>query len=335
MPKPRKQLVSLEATPYYHCVSRCVRRAFLCGTDSEGRSFEHRRGWIEKLILDQAQVFCIDIAAYAVMSNHFHVVLHVSQQRARGLTDLEVVQRWHQLYQGVLLSQKFERGEVLSESQQAMLDERIDEWRERLMSISWFMRRLNETVARLANEEDQCTGHFWEGRFKSQALLDEKALAACMAYVDLNPLRAAMTKTPEESAHTSVKKRAEKAKEAHSPNHPQQQAYGLQPFSGNPRKDMPEGIQMRLTDYLDLVDWTGRQIRENKRGSISEAEPAIMDRLGIDAEHWLYITQNFESEFKGIVGAAHEVKSKITKFWDGQRERRRAAGIAACKLRLS
>ena len=75
---------------------------------------------------------------------------------------------------------------------------------------------------------------------------------------------------------------------------------------------------MRLTDYLDLVDWTGRQIRENKRGSISEAEPAIMNRLGIDAEHWLYITQNFESEFKGIVGAAHEVKSKITKFWDGQ-----------------
>lgn len=81
--------------------------------------------------------------------------------------------------------------------------------------------------------------------------------------------------------------------------------------------------------------WTGRQIRANKRGSISESEPAIMDRLGVDAEHWLYITQNFESEFKGIVGAAHEVKSKITKFWDGQRERRRAPGIAACKLRLS
>ena len=335
MPKPRKQLVSLEATPYYHCVSRCVRRAFLCGTDSEGRSFEHRRGWIENLILDQARVFCIDIAAYAVMSNHFHVVLHVSQQRARSLSGLEVVQRWHQLYAGTLLSKKFERGEELSESQHAMLDERIAEWRDRLMSISWFMRRLNETVARLANEEDQCTGHFWEGRFKSQALLDEKALAACMAYVDLNPLRAAMAKTPEVSDHTSVKKRAEKAKEAHSPNHPQQQAYGLLPFAGNPRQDMPEGIQMRLTDYLNLVDWTGRQIRENKRGSISEAEPAIMDRLGIDAEHWLYITQNFESEFKGIVGAANEVKSKISKFWDGQRERRRMAGIAACKLRLS
>ena len=254
MPKPRKQLVSLEATPYYHCVSRCVRRAFLCGSDNQGRSFEHRRGWIEKLILDQAQIYCIDIAAYAVMSNHFHVILHINQARARSLTNLEVVQRWHQLYAGTLLSQKYERGKELSESQQAILDERIEEWRDRLMSISWFMRRLNETVARLANEEDQCSGHFWEGRFKSQALLDEKALAACMAYVDLNPVRAAMAKTPEASGYTSVKKRVEKAKEARTPNHPKQQAYGLMPFAGNPRQDMPEGIQMRLTDYLDLVE---------------------------------------------------------------------------------
>jgi hypothetical protein len=81
--------------------------------------------------------------------------------------------------------------------------------------------------------------------------------------------------------------------------------------------------------------WTGRQIRENKRGAISECEPEIMNRLGIGAENWLYITQNFESEFKSIVGAFDEVKSKISLFWDDQRERRRTAGIQACKLRLS
>ncbi|AHK15774.1 transposase [Thalassolituus oleivorans] len=335
MPKPRKELISLEATPYYHCVSRCVRRAFLCGTDNEGRSFEHRRGWIEHLLLEQAKVYCIDIAAYAVMSNHFHAVLHINQAKSKALTDIEVVQRWHQLYKGTLVSQQFERGEELREDQWILLRRNIEEWRSRLMSISWFMRRLNETIARLANDEDDCTGHFWEGRFKSQALLDEKALAACMAYVDLNPVRAAMAKTPEESKHTSVKKRAEKAKEAYSPNHPQQQVSELLNFAGNPKQDMPEGIPMRLTDYLELVDWTGRQIRKNKRGSISECEPAIMQRLGIDAEHWLHITQNFESEFKGIVGAVNEVKSKISYFWDKQKERRRTAGIQACKLRLS
>jgi REP element-mobilizing transposase RayT len=335
MPKPRKELISLEATPYYHCVSRCVRKAFLCGTDENGRDFEHRRDWIEQLLIDQAKIFCIDIAAYAVMSNHFHIVLHVNQSKARELTDLEVVQRSHQLYKGNLLTQKFERSDELSEAQLAILDDMIKLWRDRLMSISWYMRRLNETVARLANDEDNCTGHFWEGRFKSQALLDEKALAACMAYVDLNPVRAKMAKTPEDSAHTSIQKRAKKAKAAYSPNHPQQQAPELLNFAGNPKQDMPDGIPMRLTDYLDLVDWTGRQIKENKRGAISGSEPAIMDRLGINAEHWLYITQNFESEFKDIVGAVDEVKSKISLFWDDQRERRRTAGIQACKLRLS
>jgi REP element-mobilizing transposase RayT len=335
MPKPRKELISLEATPYYHCVSRCVRKAFLCGTDENGRDFEHRRDWIEQLLIDQAKIFCIDIAAYAVMSNHFHIVLHVNQSKARELTDLEVVQRWHQLYKGNLLTQKFERSDELSEAQLAILDDMIKLWRDRLMSISWYMRRLNETVARLANDEDNCTGHFWEGRFKSQALLDEKALAACMANVDLNPVRAKMAKTPEDSAHTSIQKRAKKAKAAYSPNHPQQQAPELLNFAGNPKQDMPDGIPMRLTDYLDLVDWTGRQIKENKRGAISGSEPAIMDRLGINAEHWLYITQNFESEFKDIVGAVDEVKSKISLFWDDQRERRRTAGIQACKLRLS
>ena len=335
MPKPRKELISLEATPYYHCVSRCVRKAFLCGTDENGRDFEHRRDWIEQLLIDHAKFFCIDIAAYAVMSNHFHIVLHVNQSKARELTDLEVVQRWHQLYKGNLLTQKFERSDELSEAQLAILNDMIKLWRDRLMSISWYMRRLNETVARLANDEDNCTGHFWEGRFKSQALLDEKALAACMTYVDLNPVRAKMAKTPEDSAHTSIQKRAKKAKAAYSPNHPQQQVPELLNFAGNPKQDMPDGIPMRLTDYLDLVDWTGRQIKENKRGAISGSEPAIMDRLGIDAGHWLYITQNFESEFKDIVGAVDEVKSKISLFWDDQRERRRTAGIQACKLRLS
>ncbi|MDO6462175.1 transposase [Granulosicoccaceae sp. 1_MG-2023] len=335
MPKPRKELVSLDATPYYHCTSRCVRRSFLCGVDRDGRSYEHRRAWIESLLLKQAQAFSIEIAAYAIMSNHFHVVLYVDQAAAKSLTDADVVRRWHSLYQGSPLSRRFANGEALSAGERFYLDKSIRDWRSRLISISWFMRRLNETVARLANDEDGCTGHFWEGRFKSQALLDEKALAACMAYVDLNPIRAGLARTPETSDYTSVKKRAAQARRARLPNHPQQQVRHLLPFAGNPQEPMPHGIPMPLTDYLDLLDWTGRQLRQDKRGSINCDEPPILDRIGIAPGDWLHLTQHFETEFTGLVGAVTSLRSKIKHFWRERHENRRISGLRACSLRFT
>ena len=108
MPKPRKEQVSLEATPYYHCVSRCVRKAFLCGVDiNTNESYEHRRAWLENELLNQAQVFAVDIAAYAIMSNHYHVVLHINQNQAKSWGMDEVIQRWHTLYKGNVLSQRY------------------------------------------------------------------------------------------------------------------------------------------------------------------------------------------------------------------------------------
>ena len=191
MPKPRRTQVSLDATPYYHCVSRCVRRAFLCGTDSvSSQSFEHRRQWIEDKLYDLTRVFALDLCAYAVMSNHYHVVLYVDIAEAESWSPDEVITRWHQVFNGTLFSQRHMRGEALNKVELKVLDKDIAIWRQRLMDISWFMRVLNEAIARQANAEDNCTGRFWEGRFKSQALLDEAALAACLAYVDLNPIRA-------------------------------------------------------------------------------------------------------------------------------------------------
>jgi hypothetical protein len=79
--------------------------------------------------------------------------------------------------------------------------------RERLSTLSWFMRRLNEDLARRANTEDVCKGHFWEGRLKSQALLDEAAILTYMSYVDLNPVRVGMAECPENSDLTSIQQR--------------------------------------------------------------------------------------------------------------------------------
>ena len=211
MPRARKTLVSLDTTPYYHCTSRCVGRAFLCGEDQQsGRNYEHRRQWIEDRLLMLASIHAIDIAAYAIMSNHYHVVLYVDQQRGLDWSDADVIERWHRLFRGSELSRRFCRGETLDRAEQRALAEQATAWRERLVSISWFMRCLNEPIARNANREDNVTGRFWEGRYSSQALLDEKALAACMVYVDLNPIRARLATTPETSKHTSVQRRIKK-----------------------------------------------------------------------------------------------------------------------------
>ncbi|MDB4837816.1 transposase, partial [Marinomonas sp.] len=176
-----------------------------------------------------------------------------------------------------------------------------DIYRERLADVSWFMRELNEPIARRANFEDKCTGHFWEGRFKSQALLDEAALMACMAYVDLNPLRSNMSDTPENSDFTSIKRRILSAKGKHQPK-------TLYPFVGNPRKDMPEGLPFKLTDYLELVDMTGRIIREDKRGSIDASLLPILQRLNISSENWLCIATEFEAKTRNIVGQEHSIE---------------------------
>ncbi|MCA6064327.1 transposase [Thalassolituus marinus] len=327
MPKPRKQQVSVEATPYYHCVSRCVRRAFLCGTDtSTGESYEHRRGWLENKLLELPHTFAIQIAAYAIMSNHYHVVLYVDSEASKLWSNNDVVERWHSIFKGNLLSQRFMRGDELNKADLARLQIYITEWRSRLTDISWFMRVLNESIAREANFEDDCTGRFWEGRFKSQALLDEAALAACMAYVDLNPVRAGMAKTPEASAHTSVKARAEKAKSTKAANHIYQQPKELLPFAGNPRQDMPQGIAMKLTDYLELVDATGRIIRDDKRGYIPENSAKILDRLGLDEDRWLSMTQNFENTFSTFAGNEGKLRSVCERM-----NYRRPPGLNRCR----
>ncbi|NRB24660.1 transposase [Shewanella sp.] len=303
MPRPRSTQISIEDTLFYHCCSRTVRQAFIAGVDDfTGKSYEHRRGWIETQILNLAGVFAIDVAAYAVMSNHLHLVLRIDIELANRWSDREVVGQWHQIFKGTELSQQFAQGEVIEAYQVSQLKHLIAQYRSRLSDISWFMRCLNEPIARMANKEDNCTGHFWEGRFKSQALLDETAVLACMAYVELNPIRAKMANTPETSDYTSLKIRVKAALKG-------QQPAKLLPFIGDERLNQSKGINFSLEDYLELVDATGRIIRDDKRGAIPSSASKLLTRLNISADNWIKLTSEFGKLFHGPVGTLQELTS--------------------------
>lgn len=320
MPTPRKALIAVEDTPYYHCVSRCVRRAFLCGTDhTTGMDYEYRRGEIEKRLLFLGSVFAIDICAYAIMSNHHHEVLCIDVERVKTWSDKEVVRRWHRIYQGNIISQRFENNEPLDAGQLLQLASDIGEWRTRLCSISWFMRALNEPIARQANKEDECTGKFFEARFKSQALLDEQALLSCMAYVDLNPIRACTADTPESSEYTSIKKRIESARIGKVPKQ-------LLRLQSNTKNQKNAAIPYENKDYIELVEWTGRLIHPSKRGLISSDNPPMLQRLKISQDEWLELCQNFEDNFSSWIGNQASLEKLSTR-----RDKRHTSGSRRCR----
>lgn len=324
MAKPRCNQICIESTPYYHIVSRCVRRAFLCGFDQlSGESFEHRRQWVTDRLKLLAEVYCIDVSAYAIMSNHYHLVLHIDQTTALKLTENQVIDRWKKIFKMPLLIQRKEQGEEITEAEQLAIDTIIRRWKNRLYDMSWFMRCLNEPLARMANSEDNCTGHFWEGRYKSQALLDEAALITCMSYVDLNPIRASMADTPEASDYTSIQSRIRAEKQQQKRCQP----IKLQEFIGNETSQQVQGIQFSLHDYLQLVDYTGRAILENKSGHISDKIPPILNRLGIDHNAWLESVTTFEARFNLAVGAIDKLQAMAT-----QLKQKWLKGCGAAKL---
>ena len=294
MPKPRYRQVSVEDTPYYHCISRCVRRAFLCGKDSvSGFSFKHRRQWIVDRIKLLSSVFAIDLCAYAIMSNHYHVVIRIEAKQVKEWSDEEVARRWMQIFTGPLLMHRYLDNADLTETELEGVAELLSTWRNRLCDLSWFMRCINEPIARMANAEDHCTGRFWEGRFKSQALLDARAVLACMAYVDLNPIRAAMAKTPEDSDYTSVQERI---------RFPKNEC--LAPLN----EQADDGLPFSLKDYLEFVDWSGRAVINKKRGSVQINNPPILHRLKMHSSPVLSYLSKSDLPSPGAIGPVGKLR---------------------------
>lgn len=306
MPQARYRLVDTQTTPYYHCISRCVRRAFLCGRDRfTGKNFDHRKQWILDRIEHLSSVFAIEVCAYAVMSNHFHLVLHVDAESSELWSFDEVIDRWLTLYKGPDVAHKYKAGEALIAFEQDALTSLVDTWRLRLADLSWYMRCLNERIARMANEEDSCTGRFWEGRFRSQALLDEAALVSCMAYVDLNPIRAGMSESLEGSEFTSIRERL-----AHyqSKAGAEDTKSWLKPLVQEKPIASAATLPIQDVSYFALVDWTGRAIRDDKRGAIPFHVQAILEKLGVNETNWVGNTQHFGSRFQRALGRAKQIR---------------------------
>lgn len=301
----RKTLVSLTDTPYYHVVARCVRRAWLWGVDEyAGRDYSHRKAWVIERLAQLTSVFTIEICAYAIMSNHYHLVVYIDQRRVKVLSKEEVIERWTQLFNAPPIVERWRNGTAVdAERQRAELI--IESWRARLSDLSWFMKCLNEHLARRANIEDNCDGRFWQGRFRSQALLDEAGLLTAMAYVDLNPVRAGIASTPENSEFTSIYERILKLKTSR-PAKEGITEVPLQSFQSQDAKGPT--IPYRLDDYLALVDWTGRAIRDDKRGYIDDRLPTIIHRLNIDADAWQLAMKPRGSVFGRAMGRLNHLR---------------------------
>ncbi len=211
MPRPpRNEVFQANEICIVHAILRCVRRVYLTGIDDlTGKDYEYRGEWIRAQIEKLASVFAIDVLSYAILANRLHVVIRNRPDVVKTWSNHEVALRWLQIFPGKRIDERLGDPTTSDVDSLAKDSERLAEIRERLSDISWFMRTLSEPIARWANCDEQCTGTFWEGRYKAQRIIDEAALLACCMYVDLNPIRAAMAESLSGSKFTSAYDRME------------------------------------------------------------------------------------------------------------------------------
>ena len=395
---PRQFVFEPQEVGVYHCINRCVRRSMLCGWDPfTQRSYEHRQVWLQHRLMFLASVMAIDIEGFCTMANHLHLIVRNRPDVAAQWSPEEIARKWLQLCP----PHKPGSREVAETPSQADLDAiinnpaRVEQLRMRLSNPSWLMRFLTESLARVANREDQTTGRFWEGRFKMQRLLDEWAVAACLVYVDLNPIRAGLTTRLTDSQHTSIFERLAgvmksfattltarqrrdyglEVNEEDAPTTPatesatdragpEESSTSTRPPEAHPVGNEPSGarpvssagakttvqrekvafesltqippelvteaarhaafagrgswlapleiteqalqrpvpgtrtsnlgcLNMTFHQYLELLEWTGRQVAKGKVGRIPAEQPSILQQLGVEGEGWLKLVASF------------------------------------------
>lgn len=299
-----------------HVIARVCRRCFLFGHDPiTGKNFDHRKLWIEHQIKVQAAQFGIDILAFSLMENHIHQVLRSRPDVVQAWDDTEVVRRWLM----ICPKRKDAKGNAMEPTVveiEKILDKPLEvaKLRTRLSDISWWMRILCQKIGTRANREDKEVGKFFQGRFKAVKLLDNEAILACSVYVDLNPIRAAIAESIENSSYTSGKLRFDAAKASIEESSDVDDFLAPVQISGaadgTSEKSLTNGkrcsskgfLPISSLDYLQLLDLTARLQRGDKAGfSPSELEP-MMERLGIELSEWKRLTTDFGRMFSQVAG---------------------------------
>jgi len=304
----RKHIVDNQTAGFYHCTNRCVRRTFLCGVDEQtGHNYSHRKDWLEERMLTLCDIFSIELYAYAVMDNHYHIVLHLDPLKPQNWSKEEVAERWLCAYSGKVVEPKFAKQRELKKQAIIADKEKIELYRKRLGSLSWFMSRLNEPLAKQSNKEENCTGSFWEGRYSAQALLDEAAVFSCMAYVDLNPVRAKITDKLEDSNNTSIKKRLDEIKHTESINVQAKLDLSIAAISNQlGSKKLP----ISLKSYIELVEWTGQNIIHPNKSAMPKNISSCLKQLNLQQNHWLKQLENFDQHYCHVIGSIELIKEK-------------------------
>ena len=345
MTKARKYTVQENFSAHYHIINRCVQRVFLMGLDPlTGISYEHRKEWFMERLIYLNGVFTVEVGGYTLMSNHYHINLKTRPDLTEKLTDSEIANRWFLLYPPKIKKCIVSEADQISAHVANLLQspEKLKEYRKRLGSLSWFMKSINEYIARKGNAETNCTGKFWSGRFKSKLSTTASSTLAVQTYIDLNPIRAEIADTPENSEYTSAYDRIhqdqdrKKLKEVfilHKKNKKKNQernmnktftpeqkvdisllfknrnkAKWLSPFYKGENHENPF-FRITQNEYLELLDWTGREIMADKKGAIPIHLKPIFARLEINHNQWIDSLKNYDKWFFRIVG-------KVSKAWE-------------------
>jgi hypothetical protein len=307
-----------------HIMARVVRRCFLLGNDPiTNKNFDHRKVWIEEQLKLQAANFGIDLISMAIMSNHFHLVLRSRPDVVQTWDDTEVARRWL-----MLCPRRKDKNRNPLEPNKAELDSirnspvEVKKIRTRLSDISWWMRILCQKIGTRANQDDKEVGKFFQGRFKAVRLLDDEAVLACSAYVDLNPIRAGMATSIETSHFTSAQLRFQSSKSSGpsdssspgaflSPIKLDDSKHGVGPKpSKSKRRCSDKGVlPLSSMDYLQLLDLTARMHRSDKVGYTPKGLPPLLERVGIAVAEWQKLTKDFGRMFSQVAGKARTVSS--------------------------